>query len=126
LLLFDLNTVAAYRGFFASDVVQQEADLMLVWSGHGSPTTEPGSLVRASFAAFARETEERWERVTVEHVQRHHPEPVVTAALAGAGLEWLAVYGHGTDGVPHPAVDEAVDTKAVYLARPARPMTERR
>ena len=37
----------------------------------------------------------------ITHVQRHHPEPAARAAIAGAGLRCVAVYGQGLDGVPH-------------------------
>jgi hypothetical protein len=50
------------------------------------------------------------------HRQRHFPEAEVQAALAGAGLECLAVYGHGLDGIPTQPLAPP-HTKAIYVAR---------
>jgi len=52
------------------------------------------------------------------HRQRHFPEAEVLAALHGAGLECLDVYGHGLDGIPRQPL-ESTDTKAIYIARAA-------
>lgn len=113
--LFDLNTLATYRGFFAGAAVEASDDALIAWRGRTDPAAGPGSLARAELTSFSR-TGAGWERVTVAHVQRHHPEPEVRAALAAAGLRRVAVYGHGLDGAPHPGVDELRDTKAVYVA----------
>ncbi len=52
------------------------------------------------------------------HRQRHFPEAEVLAALEGAGLECLDVYGHGLDGIPTQPL-EPTHTKAIYVARAA-------
>jgi SAM-dependent methyltransferase len=118
LLVFDSNTLVSYRGFF-SEHVEVEADgVRMVWEGHGDGTAEPGSISEASFsfgpleggAAVAPE----------RHRQRHHPEPEVRAAIDAAGLELLARYGHGQDGVPERPVDEERHTKSIYVARKSR------
>ena len=119
LLLFDLNNLATYRGFFASTSVQESDDLVLVWHGRCAADAGPGVRAEADFSAFAR-ADDSWSSVRVTHVQRHHPEPVVAAALTAAGLECVAAYGQGLDGLPHAGPDEVADTKTVYLARHAR------
>jgi SAM-dependent methyltransferase len=103
-LVFDLNTLATYRSFFAQELALGG----LRWRGRTAPDAPPGVLARAELVAGAP---------PIAHVQRHHPEPAARAALAAAGLRCAAVYGHGLDGVPHEALDELVDTKAVYIAR---------
>jgi len=120
LLLFDVNTLATYRGFFAGATVVEDDAATIVWTGGTDPALDAGGRASARLTAFTPDGAGRWARLDAVHVQRHHPEPVVRAALQTAGLECVAVCGHGLDGVPHDGVDELEDTKAVYLARPAR------
>lgn len=103
-LVFDLNTLATYRTFFA----QEHAVGALRWRGRTAPGAAPGALARAELLAGPD---------TVAHVQRHHPETAVRAALSAAGLRCAGVYGQGLDGKPRPGLDELVHTKAVYVAR---------
>jgi SAM-dependent methyltransferase len=103
-LLFDLNTLATYRSFFAEEQVIGG----LRWRGRTAPDAPAGALARAELHTGAE---------PIVHVQRHHPERVARAALARAGLRCAAVYGHGLDGDPHAGFDELGDTKAVYVAR---------
>jgi SAM-dependent methyltransferase len=103
-LVFDLNTLATYRSFFAAE--HRVGDLG--WRGRTAGDAGPGTLARAELRVGA---------TAIRHVQRHHPEADARAALAAAGLRCAAVYGHGLDGAPHPGLDELADTKAVYVAR---------
>ena len=119
IVLFDVNTLATYRTFFASISVHESDDLVAVWSGRCSPEAEPGVLAEAVFTAFASDGPS-WSRTRVTQVQRHHPSGAVLDAIARAGLECVGVYGQGLDGAPHPGTDEAADTKTVYLSRHAR------
>lgn len=118
LLIFDLNTISTYRSFFAEEVAMESDGRRLIWRGRSSPDVEPGASVEAVFeveplagggATIAPET----------HRQRHFPAAEVEAALASAGLELLASYGHGEDGIPRQPLDEAAHTKAIYVARRA-------
>jgi len=118
-VVFDVNTLATYRGFFASTAVEETDELVTIWAGRSSPDAEPGALAEAAFTAFWSDGE-CWSRTRVTHVQRHHPAHVIRAAIAAAGLECAGVYGHGLDGVPHPWPDELADSKTVYLSRHAR------
>jgi SAM-dependent methyltransferase len=117
--LFDVNTLATYRTFFASTSVEETDELVSIWAGRSSPAAEPGVLAEAVFTAFWSDGGS-WSRARVTHLQRHHPARVILDAIAAAGLDCVGVYGHGLDGVPHDGVDELADTKAVYLARRAR------
>jgi SAM-dependent methyltransferase len=103
-LVFDLNTLATYRSFFAAEHTVGP----LRWHGRTPPDLPPGGLAGAELRAPGS---------TVTHVQRHHPEPEVRAALTAAGLRRLAVYGQGLDGIPQSGADELVHTKAVYVVR---------
>jgi SAM-dependent methyltransferase len=111
LLLFDVNTLLVYRTFFAeTEVVAREEGQRLVWRGRAAPDTPSGSICEASLEVEGGE-------VLGTHRQRHFPEAEVLGALDRAGLECLDVFGHGYDGVLRQPLDEAVHTKAIFIAR---------
>src|SRR5829696_8366890 len=112
-LLFDVNTLATYRSFFAELTVSPSPDEVLVWSGQAADTLAESGQARATLSAFLRAPNGRWEQISLQHRQRHHSRREVGAALDEAGLVPVAVYGHGLDGVPEPALDELEHTKAV-------------
>jgi SAM-dependent methyltransferase len=117
LLMFDVNTLQAYRTFFAEEQRVQRDNRQLVWRGQASAETPPGSISEARF-----EVEGPSDGATVEthlHRQRHFPEAEVLERLEASGLECLDVYGHGFDAVPKQPVEELVHSKAVYFARRA-------
>lgn len=111
LLLFDVNGLQAYRTFFAETEVVERGGRRLVWRGLATPDAPPGSICESRLEVGSGET--------LTHRQRHFPEAEVLAALRGAGLECLGVYGHGIDGIPRQPLDEATHTKAIYIARAA-------
>jgi SAM-dependent methyltransferase len=115
LLMFDLNTLQAYRSFFAEVQQVERGGRRLVWRGQGATDTPPGSISEARFevesGGSGREVE------THLHRQRHFPEAEVLELLGTAGLECLDVFGHGFDAVLEQPVDELVHTKVVYMAR---------
>ena len=108
LLLFDVNELQAYRTFFAETSVVEREGRRLVWRGLASADVPPGSICESEMEIAPGEV--------LTHRQRHFPEAEVQAALAGAGLECLAVYGHGLDGIPTQPL-EPTHTKAIYIAR---------
>jgi SAM-dependent methyltransferase len=125
-LVFDVNLLRSYRTFFAETVVIEDRDCLLVWRGRTSTDAQAGVLSEAVLDAFERDPDGGWQRHVSVHRQRHHPEPVVRAALAEAGLECVGVYGHGLDGRPVEGADELRDTKALFIARRGAPGAERR
>lgn len=108
LLLFDVNELRAYRTFFAETSVVEREGKRLVWRGTASPDVAPGSICESKLEIAPGEV--------LTHRQRHFPEAEVRAALRGAGLECLDVYGHGLDGIPSQPL-EPTHTKAIYIAR---------
>lgn len=110
LLLFDVNELQAYRTFFAETTVVEQEGRELTWRGLASADVAPGSICESEMEIAPGEV--------LTHRQRHFPEAEVRAALAGAGLECLAVYGHGLDGIPTQPL-EPTHTKAIYIARAA-------
>jgi SAM-dependent methyltransferase len=116
LLMFDVNTLQAYRSFFAEVQEFDRGGRKLVWRGLGSKATPPGAISEARF-----EIEPGADGITqVEahvHRQRHFPEAQMLELLETVGLECLGVYGHGFDAVPKQPVEELVHSKVVYIAR---------
>jgi len=107
--LFDLNTLATYRGYFSREIVVEQAGRRMVWQGRSRPdAVAPGSFHEAKFRA---EGEAGSEHV---HRQRHFPRHEVLAAIEAAGLRCVGLFGE-FGGDLFPALDEDVQTKAVYL-----------
>jgi SAM-dependent methyltransferase len=120
LLMFDVNTIEAYRTFFAEEVVVERDGRRLIWKGLTSPDAELGSVAEASFEVQPLDDSAGPPIPPELHRERHFPEAEVRAALEQAGLECLDVYGHHHDAVPHQPLDEINHTKAVYIARAAQ------
>jgi SAM-dependent methyltransferase len=122
LLLFDVNELLAYRTFFAGTEVVERGGRRLVWNGLASSDVAPGSICESRLEVVDEDGEiAASEAPAHTHRQRHFPEAEVLAALDGAGLECLEVYGMYTDGILKQPLDQAAHTKAVYIARRARP-----
>jgi SAM-dependent methyltransferase len=120
LLLFDVNALPAYRTFFAETQVVERGGRRLVWRGLAPADVAPGSICESRMEVVPDDGgPEAGEAPAMTHRQRHFPEAEVLAALAGAGLDCLDVYGHGLDGIPVQPLDESTHTKAIYIARSA-------
>ncbi len=120
LLMFDVNTLEAYRHFFAEEVVVEREGKKLIWKGLTDPDASPGSIAEASFEVEPLEGSGGQAIPPELHRERHFPEAEVRAAMAVAGLECLDVYGHHHDAIPQQPLDEVAHTKGVYIARAAR------
>ena len=118
LLMFDLNTLRAYRTFFAEVQEVERGGRRLIWRGQAAIDTPPGSISEARFEVEPSAGREQ-EIETHLHRQRHFPEAEVLELLEAAGLECLDAFGHGFDAVLEQPVDELVHTKVVYIARAA-------
>ncbi len=111
LLLFDVNTLVAYRSFFAETAVVERAGRRLVWRGQTASDAEPGSICEAVFEEDGGPTK------THEHRQRHFADAEIRSVVKRAGLTLVDVYGLYTDGILRQPLDERAHTKAVYIAR---------
>lgn len=111
LLLFDVNTLVAYRSFFAETAVVERAGRRLVWRGQTASDAEPGSICEAILEEDGGPTK------THEHRQRHFADAEIRSAVERAGLALVDVYGLYTDGILRQPLDERAHTKAVYIAR---------
>ena len=123
-LVFDANTLRAYRTFFASAVVVQDERRVLVWDGRTPDTLGPGEVAEAELLALERGEGEWWTRTRSLHRQRHHPEAAIRDALRTAGFGWHTAYGMQIDGTVTEGFEELANSKAVYIARAGAPEPE--
>ncbi len=110
-VVFDVNTLATYRRFFAEEVVVERAGRRLVWRGSASAVQAPGSTFEADFGGEGV--------LEHRHRQRHLPETEVLAAIKAADLRCVRLLGE-LDGELEPRLDEDLHTKAVYVCRRGR------
>lgn len=120
LLLFDVNELLAYRTFFAETEVVKRDGRRLVWNGLAAKDVAPGSICESRLEVLSEDGDaESGEAPVLTHRQRHFPEAEVLAALEGAGLECVDVYGMYIDGILKQPLDVSTHTKAIYIARGA-------
>lgn len=110
LLTFDVNTLATYREFFAQTSEVESQGRRLIFRGETASDAVAGSICEARFEVEGADVPPR------VHRQRHFADVEVKRALAAAGLKCLAVFGFEEDAVLHRPLDEAVHTKAIYVA----------
>jgi SAM-dependent methyltransferase len=115
LIVFDTNTLASYRSFFARMTVVQDSGRVVIWDGRAPVDLDAGGLAPVRVEVIA-EQGDRWQRAVHEHVQRHIPEREVRAALAAAGLTCRGVWGMQLDGSLREGFAELANSKALYLA----------
>ncbi|MEN3281449.1 MAG: hypothetical protein V7607_2589 [Solirubrobacteraceae bacterium] len=116
-VVFDTNTLASYRTFFASLTVMPAPEQVVIWDGHASAGFGCGEVARATIDMLDRLRDGSWQRRRSVHYQRHYPRSVVEAALRDAGLRAAGVYGMRLDGSVTEAFAETDNSKAVYIAR---------
>src|SRR3954451_6793669 len=113
LIVFDVNTFAAYRT--TGDSTAADDDLVVVWRGSLARLEEPGGRTEVVVDTFAR-VDDLWERRTARHPHRHYPLAEIRELLARAGLRALAVRGQRPGAHLDPILDEDVHHKAVLVA----------
>jgi len=114
LLLFDLNTVATYRSFYAEVQEVEVAGQRVTWRGLGDGSAEPGSVAESVMEIAPQEGKPLTRAV---HRQQHVGETDVRQAMAEAGLVCLDVFGQGFDAVLEKPLEETRHTKTIYIAR---------
>lgn len=125
-LVFDVNSLRAYRTFFASLTVVTSEDRVLVWDGQASPAISAGEVARSLLQVLERGTDGAWSRHECVHYQRHHSRDVVEAALRKARLRRVGLYGMAIEGSISATFNEFANSKALYIARLDAPEGERR
>ena len=122
---FDVNSLRTYRTTFAGDTVREGAGVLLAWKGESEPTFACGDVGAATVEIFASRDDGLWERMSMRHVQRHHPPDAVRSALASAGLECVVAGQHPGARLVD-AFDDETHIKLVYFARHASACRSRR
>jgi len=126
---FDLNSLYTYRTAFAQAMVKEGDDVFMAWRGESSPQFRSGGVGAATVEIFSRRSDGLWERSAMRHVQRHHSQRAIRAALANAGLHCELVGQHPGARLED-GFDEERHIKVVYFARharaPSRPAREAR
>jgi SAM-dependent methyltransferase len=110
--VFDVNSLATYRGGFAARATFERPLAGAVCRGLTRGRIDPGALCVAAIEISGRGERRRVSR----HVQRHHPERTIRHALASAGLACRAVLGQSPGAILHEDADEEAHTKLVYVA----------
>ena len=114
IVLFDVNTLAAYRTFFDEVVVVERDGKRMVWRGMGSAGDgEAGAIFEARFEGEGAGVEPH------THRQRHFTEAEVRGAIEAAGLGCVELCGE-LEGELAPGLDEELHTKAVYVCGAGR------
>jgi SAM-dependent methyltransferase len=119
LVVFDLNSLSAYRTTFASDSVSEREGVVFAWRGLGTPDAAPGCSAESQIDVFAPGSGGSYERVVSRHRQRHFERGTVLALLDEAGLECVAVHGVLRDASLVEPADETRHLKVLYTARRA-------
>jgi bacteriocin biosynthesis cyclodehydratase domain-containing protein len=119
LLVFDLNTLHAFRSFFAEPDVREVDGCVAVWRGQASPAFRPGDAADAVLDAFVRDEDGAWHHTRAHHREYHHPLDEIERSLAGAGLELVAAYGQDAQCNVEPGIDELRHSKGMVIARRA-------
>ena len=115
ILVFDANTLAAYRQ--VPDVVVEDEDRLLRWRGGLAELDEPGGEAEVVIDVFAREGDGLWRRSLSRQRHRHHPIDELCELVEEAGLELAAVLGQRPGAVLDAELDEELHRKAVFIAR---------
>jgi len=114
--VWDVNTLAGYRGAFCESHLVQGDGLFLAWEGR-TTAIAAGDTAEATIHSFARTAGGAWRRTESSHRQRHWPAGRIAAAAQEAGLEILERLGQRPGVELDPECDEAHHTKALYVAR---------
>lgn len=117
LIVFDVNTLATYRGFFAAREVSERGGREVVWDGLAANDVQAGSICEARV-----EGEEIEPHV---HRQRHYPDGEVRVAIEEAGLCCLDAFSYDDQVNVKRPPDELRDGKITFLASDGLALTSR-
>ena len=113
--LFDVNTLFTYRSWYLADHRSEDEDgLVFEWRGARHAPIVPGTLATATVAVLTPGGE---RHDAGRHVQRHHPLPVLRAALLRAGFDAVTAHGQDGTGALRGDPDEDTLTKTIVIAR---------
>lgn len=104
-IVFDINTLTAYRNFWSGEHVVESGDKRFLWRGGKAEDVASGAFYEARFGGDGEPH---------VHRQRHIPPAEALAAIEAAGLRCLDLAAT-VDGELDDELDEDVHTKAVYV-----------
>jgi SAM-dependent methyltransferase len=119
MVVFDLNSLLAYRTTFATSAVSELDAVVFAWRGLGSADAGRGCTAEARIDVFAPRRDGTYERAVTHHRQRHFARERVVELLAEASLECVAVHGVLPDASLDATADEGRHLKVLYTARRA-------
>ena len=119
-LVFDVNTLSAYRTTFATDHVTDRDGVTFIWRGRASDTAPPGCTAEATIDVLRPAAGGLCQVISTRHRQRHHPAAAIATLLARAGLEPVALLGVNHDGSLASEPDEDRLLKTLHVARPLK------
>jgi SAM-dependent methyltransferase len=119
LLVFDVNTIVAYRTAFATADVFEVGEHVFAWRGLGTEDAQPGCEAEVQVDVFGPSAADPslYRRTSSTHRERHYPVAEIEALAAAAGLEIVDRRGQSPGVVLHPQIDEERHSKALFLAR---------
>jgi SAM-dependent methyltransferase len=112
---FDTVGLGAMRAMYSSIHVVSGEDDVVIYRGAGPADLADGGCAEAVFEHLRR-VDGAWRSTAAVHRQRHHPVPVLHAALERAGLEPVGTWGIDAACVPTQPVDDQRHHKHVTLA----------
>jgi SAM-dependent methyltransferase len=116
-VLFDTNTLATYRTFYAETEVLERGKWQLTWNGHATAATAPSSEVAATLEVRTRDAARQEPLARAVHRQRHFAANEIEAAIDSAGLQCLGTFGQGYEGYAEQPLDESRHTKAIFVGK---------
>ena len=108
-IVFDINTLTAYRQFWSGEHVVEHEEKRFLWRGGAAEDVSSRGFYEARFGGDGE---------AHVHRQRHFPPDEVLGAIAAAGLRCLDLAAT-VDGELDDELDEDAHTKAVYVCAQA-------
>lgn len=104
-IVFDVNTLTAYRDFWSGEHVIEYGDKRFLWNGGEADEVTSGAFYEARFGGDGE---------AHVHRQRHFPPAEVMPAIEASGLRCLDLSAT-VDGTLDDDLDEDLHSKAVYV-----------
>jgi SAM-dependent methyltransferase len=114
LLIFDVNTLAAYRA--APTLVAEDARRVVIWQGEGARLERAGDTGRVRMQVIERAPGGLWRREVATWPHRHYPLRRLRELAAAAGLCVLDVLGQHSGARLATPPDEDVHPKLLLVA----------
>lgn len=112
-LVFDVNTLSAYR--HAGDRIVEDGERIVLWHGSPARLDRPGGRAEVAMDVLSHAGAGLWRRARASWGHWHYPLDRIPVLAAAAGLEVVAVRGQRPGGRLEPAPDEARHRKALFL-----------